>query len=298
MVKMKINLLIILLVIASNNNAQSQRVLFVSIPSLSHFKGLLSIGRILVEHHQNITISFAVFDEFVSYIHEKLPNSSVIPLGPLPKSNTKPHFCVKDHEHPLQFMSRVSLPGFLSLYQSMHARLVAANIAVNFDLLVINMFAFAAQDLAHDLRVPFVIHSCTSVEGVFSLPAWIPRGFDSRTPDDLQSSFFARLDNYLIEPLRMAFYLGPHMVELDRLRRHANRTTQGIHPILGNPVQRWQNHPILIPYPIALDFHRPYTPNYHFLGFVLDEQDSNKQYHGVSSYNHFILSNFNVKSFS
>ncbi|CAF4170652.1 unnamed protein product, partial [Adineta steineri] len=138
------------------------------------------------------------------------------------------------------------------------------------------MFAFAAQDLAYDLNVPFVIHSCTSVEGVFSLPSWIPRGFDDRTQDDLKDSLFARLDNYLIEPLRIAFYLGPHMLELDRLRRRNNRTTQGIHPLFGNPVRRWQDHPILIPYPLALEFRRAYTPNYHFLGFVLDEQDSHK----------------------
>ncbi|CAF3888070.1 unnamed protein product [Adineta steineri] len=173
-------------------------------------------------------------------------------------------------------MSRLSLPGFLTVYESMHAGLLTANVAVNFDLMIINMFAFAAQDLAYDLNVPFVIHSCTSVEGVFNLPSWIPRGFDDRTQDDLKDSLFARLDNYLIEPLRIAFYLGPHMLELDRLRRRNNRTTQGIHPLFGNPVRRWQDHPILIPYPLALEFRRAYTPNYHFLGFVLDEQDSHK----------------------
>ncbi|CAF3424285.1 unnamed protein product [Rotaria socialis] len=266
----------ILVTITFINKIRSQRVLFVSIPSLSHFNGLLSIGRALADYHRDVSITFAVFDNFASLTREKLPSSKLILLGSLSSNEHRPIFSVRNGETPLQFMARISMHGFLAIYEQMHDGLVNANIVDNYDLLIINMFAFAAQDLAHDLGIPFVIYSLTSVEGVFNLPSWIPRGFDSHTQGDLQKSLLARLNNYLVEPLRIIFYLGPHMVELDRLRRNNNRTRQGIHPLLGNPVERWQGHPIFIAYPMALDFRRSYTPNYHFLGFTLDEQDTNR----------------------
>ena len=240
-----------------------------------------------MEHHPDIAVSFALFDENINRIQNKLPKINVIRLGPLSGIIGHFHHRLNDGEDNLQFMARVSLPKFLALYEQMHMRLLTADIVANFDLLVIDMFAFAAQDLAHDLGVPFVIHSCMSVLGVFDLPSWIPRGFSGRTQHDLQASLFARLDNTLIEPLRLAFYLGSGMMELHHMRRRLNRTTQSIHPLLiRSPMQRWQGHPILFPFPMAFEFGRAYTPNYHFLGFVLDNQEyetvPNEVSHGLS----------------
>ena len=267
---MHVPVLLVLLVKICVTNIDAQRILFVSIPSFSHMNGLLSIGEALVENYPNVQVSFALFDEHVSSVRKKLPHVNVVHLGSLSKTRTGINFLLNDGESNLRFIARVTLPGFLSVYNQMHDHLLAAKIDMNFELLIINMFAFAAQDLAHDLRVPFVIHSCSSVEGSFDLPSWIPRGFDARSQDELRTSFLARLDNYLIEPLRMVFHLGPGMMELHRLRRQVNRTTQSLLPFLTNPMERWHGHPILIPYPRALDFRRAYTPNYHFLGFVLD----------------------------
>lgn len=260
---------------------KEQRVLFVSIPSLSHLNGLLSIGEEVIQHHPNVNVSFALFDEHIDFVLKKLRNIHIVSLGSLARSHSDKDLRLSDGKNNLEFLGRVVLPRFLAFYKQMHAHLLATDIVSNFDLLVINMFAFAAQDLAHDLGVPFVIHSCTSVDGQFDLPSWIPRGFDTRSQYDLETSFFARFDNYVILPLRMIYYMGPGLLELDRLRQEANRTTQSLLPFLNSPTQRWQNHPILIPYPIALDFRRAYSPNYHFLGFVLDTHQTETRFNEV-----------------
>lgn len=261
---------------------EAQKILFISIPSFSHLNGLISIARELEANHPDVEISFAVFDGQASFIQQRVKRVQIVSLGPMQNKINQPKFVVEYGETLLAFIKRISLPGFLSLYEPMHAGLLKANLSNNFDLLVINMFAFAAQDLAHDLNIPFVIHSCTSVEGVFYLPSWIPHGYDILTQNDLATSFFTRVYNYLIEPLRIIYYLGPGMMELDLLRKRNNRTTQGIHPLFTNPVQRWQGHPIFVPYPLAFDFRRSYTPNYHLLGFILDPQDSKEQNLDVS----------------
>jgi hypothetical protein len=116
--------------------------------------------------------------------------------------------------------------------------------------------------------------SSIRVLGVSNLPPWIPRGYSGRTPHNLQASLFVRLDNTLIQPLRLAFYVRPILMELHYLRRRVNRTTQSIHPLLiRSPMERWQRHPVLFPLPMAFEFGRAFTPNYHFLGFVLDKQE-------------------------
>jgi hypothetical protein len=158
---MKIQWLIILLVIVFVTTVRLYRVLFVSIPTFSHVNWLVSISQALIEHHPDVAVSFALFDENINRIQNKLPEINIIRLGPL--SPIIGHFShhVNDGEDNLQFMTRVSFPKFLALYEQMHMYLLTADIVVNFDLLVIDMFAFAAQDLAHNLGVPFVIHSCT-----------------------------------------------------------------------------------------------------------------------------------------
>ena len=71
------------------------------------------------------------------------------------------------------------------------------------------MFAFAAQDLAHDLGVPFVIHSCTSRRRPVRLTL-MDTAWDTILEANMiyKHRFFARFDNYVIFTFTNDLLLG------------------------------------------------------------------------------------------
>jgi hypothetical protein len=50
-----------------------------------------------------------------------------------------------------------------------------------YDMMIVDMFALAAQDLPHDLSVPMVTGTCSADFAVFDLPEWISREMDPLT---------------------------------------------------------------------------------------------------------------------
>jgi hypothetical protein len=230
---------------------------------------MLAIVRALDQHEHHVT--FALYDEYISIIQLKLPNVDVVRLGPIPKVNAS--FDLFHGESSLHFTSRVGYRRTVSLYRQMHDALFDHLLKTKYGLMVIDMFAFAAQDIAHDLNIPFAIISTTTTTGILDLPSWIPRGYDALTLTELRNSAWNRFYNSVIFLMKIIYYSLPHVIELDRLRSASNRTRHTLLP--SSPMQRWKGHPILIPYPLALEFRRAFTPNYCFLGFILSDQSEN-----------------------
>lgn len=57
------------------------------------------------------------------------------------------------------------------------------------DLLINDVFAFAAQDLTHGLNIPMVIQGCGPIYTLPDVPTWIPRDHDATSPDIFIDSF-------------------------------------------------------------------------------------------------------------
>jgi len=230
---------------------------------------MLTIARAVYQHEHHVT--FALYDEYISIIQLKLPNVEVVRLGPMPKVNTSFHLF--HGESGLHFTSRVAHRGSVSLYRQMHDALFDHLSKNKYGMMVIDMFAFAAQDIAHDLNIPFAIISATTTTGILDLPSWIPRGYDALTLTDLRNSTWNRFYNSVILLMKIFYYSLPHVIELDRLRSASNRTRHSLFP--SSPMERWKGHPIFITYPLAFELRRAFTPNYCFLGFILNDQLEN-----------------------
>ncbi|UJR12994.1 hypothetical protein I4U23_000020 [Adineta vaga] len=253
-----------------NPITKSSRLLFVPAPSYSHLNVLKIIATDLCQsseyHHQ---CTFAVFDEQLDSFRSATNIFKVITFGKIP---LPPKVDGSKIKTTLQFHSHITLPFFSNLYKPMHHALMNHLKTNTYDLLIINMFAFAAQDIAYDLKIPYVILAYTTVEGNLILPSWIPRGYDFMTPTDLTMSIIRRFYNKFIVPIQMLYYLWPHMQRLDRIRIECNRSTHGS---FSTPIiQRWNGHPVLLPYSRAFDFKRPLSMNYHYVGFVTGESQA------------------------
>jgi hypothetical protein len=252
--------------------APSSRILFVSYPFQSHLKLLISIARALPPNHH---VSFAMVDENIDMVRNKLESYrpvTFVSLGPLPKFSSS--YDVRGKESNLEIMNRIAFPDIIANYKPMHDALLTHLQTHSYDMMVVNMFCYAAQDLAHDLKIPLVILTSMASSDAVTLPAWVPRGWNTLTQQQLHHSFVQRFYNQVIVSLLMVYYCRPHMYQLSQLQRASNRTVTT--SVLGTFTQHWDRYPILVASPLALEFRRSYTPNYHFLGFLLENQEADR----------------------
>jgi hypothetical protein len=252
-------------------HAPPSRLLFVGHSHQSHIKPLISIARALpLKHH----VTFAVVDEYAQMVRDKLEPYrllTIVSLGSFLK--VKETFEFRYGESNIQFMSRIGIPDLLNDYVQMHDPLLAHLQNHSYDMMVLDSLAFAAQDLAHDLNIPMVIHSIMFLMERPGFPAWIPNSFEFLLHQQLRDSFFLRFYNQVVAQLLMRYYFGPHIDAFNGLRRASNRTISTHAYDLST--KNWADHPVLISNTIALEFRHKYNPNHFFLGFILDDQKKN-----------------------
>jgi hypothetical protein len=249
-------------------HAPSSRLLFASVPYHSHIEDLISVARALpLKHH----VTFAVVDEYAQMVRDKLEPYrllTIVSLGSFLK--VKGTYEFRYGESNIQFLSRIVIPDLLDDYIKMHDLLLAHLQNHSYDMMVLDFLAFAAQDLAHDLNIPMVIHSCMFVMDGPGFPAWIPNGWEFLLHQQLRDSFFLRFYNQVVTQLLMRYYFGSHIPAFNSLRRASNRTISK--HAYGLLTQHWDNHPVLMSTTIALEFKYAYKPNHFFLGFTLEDQ--------------------------
>ncbi|CAF1653877.1 unnamed protein product [Adineta ricciae] len=252
--------------------APPSRLLFVSIPNYSHISALTSIARDLPSHHQ---ISFAVFEENIQLIREKLESYrpvTIISMGHLSKSRKS--YAKPDDESNLAFLHRVVFSNIVNDYKQIHNVLFDHLQKNSYDMMIVDMFVYAAQDLAYDLHIPMVIHSVSYLNEDLTLPSWIPRGIDTLTYQQLQNSFLKRFYNSIVMPLMMIYYLKSREYQLNQIQMELNRTVT--RSTLGLCTQHWSRFPVIFYTSITLEFRYRYPPNYHFIGFLLENQTSDQ----------------------
>ncbi|UJR17754.1 hypothetical protein I4U23_004652 [Adineta vaga] len=245
------------------------RILFVGFPLYSHLKLLISIGRAVSPDHH---VSFAVVDDHINIVRSKLESHrsvTFVSLGSLPRAVKKLN--IRSDGSNLATIGHTLYSDILAPYTQMHEMLLNHLQTHSYDIIVVNVFCYAAQDLAHDLNIPMVIVTSLLVDDEINIPAWIPRGLDTLTQQQLRDSLFQRFYNYMVTPLLMIYYLKPHIYELNRLQHASNRSI--LKSRLGLKTQHWERHPVLIMSPLALEFRHSYAPNHHFVSFFLDEEE-------------------------
>lgn len=245
------------------------RLLFVSYSHVPHIDKLICIARALPIKHQ---VTFALFDEHAQLVRNKLEpyrSLTIASLGPLLKVERKYEVGYKESNQ--QFMGRIDIPDMLDDYRRMRHPLLAHLQNHSYDMMILDFLAFAAQDIAHDLGVPFVIHSIAYISETPIIPAWIPQSIEFIQQQSLRDSFFLRFYNQVVVPLRTIYYLRSCSNALSTLRRESN------HVMTKNQrsffTTHWNDHPVLISNTIALEFRYNYKPNRIFLGFILSEQE-------------------------
>jgi hypothetical protein len=249
-------------------DAPPSRLLFVVPSHRSHIRDLILIALALpLKHH----VTFAVVDEYAQIVRDRLEPYrplTMVSLGSLLKS--KEPYELRHGESNLQFMKRVELPYFLNDYIQTHDPLLAHLQNHSYDMMILDFFAFAAQDLAHDLNVPMVIHSSIAIIERPDFPAWIPKCSNYCADQQLHDSFFERFYNQVVTQVLKVYYFGSFKDTFNRLRRSFNRTISKT--AYGFITQHWDDHPVLFSNTIAMEFRHTYKPNHFFLGFMVDDQ--------------------------
>ncbi|CAF1043476.1 unnamed protein product, partial [Didymodactylos carnosus] len=254
---------------AVHTRASSSKILFVPFPLYSHLISLIPLAKQLQKMGHHCT--FALFDKQIGLLKSKSSfdnQFNTISLASLNDTNTEYDAAV-EYESNLQFLSRFSFPLILSLYEPMYKGLRQHLQTNHYDLFVIDVFSFAAYDLAYELNISYVIYSCNSNIGEeLNLPAWLPSGFDLTTLTQMKQSYWTRFHQKIIISLQMVYYFMPTIKKLTHIRRRLN-VNVSFFPLLN------RNNPIIIPNPVAFEFRRSYIPIYHFVGFVIESSNSN-----------------------
>ncbi|CAF0915614.1 unnamed protein product [Adineta ricciae] len=254
---------------SSISNVPPSHILFVPIPYRSHLNVLISITRALSHCHR---ISFAVFNEDIPIVINKLQryrSVGIVSLGPLP--NVERMHELHDNESSFHLSSR-ALMSNVADYRPMHDSLLSDLNVHKYDMMIIDIYAHAALDLARDLNIRFMISALPFSVNELNRPSWIPSGYDTLTGKHLRNSFIYRFYNFFILPLFRVYHFATPVRILNEHRRASNRTLLSSSSSLFDTWNSWENIPVLVASSFALELHSHLPIDYHYIGFVLDNQ--------------------------
>lgn len=251
-------------------SAPPSRLLFVSVPYYSHINALINIAYALPLHHH---VTFAAFDDHEQLIRDKLEpyrSVTIFSLGSL--VHIKRSYELREDESPLALLTHLMNESFVVNYKQIHDALLAHLNLYSYDMMIVDLFAYAAQDLALYFQIPMIVHSVISPRCPDSTTGWIPLGFDSVTQQKLRHSFLHRFYNYAVLPLLVSYHMRLTVIKLNQVRLTSNRTVPNYITSLLGIMQNWQDQPFLISSPLALEFRCALKPKVHHIGFVIDKR--------------------------